>query len=64
MTADSSSSSLPVKQVLSANRAANTATWPSSGARILARAPTTDGGHGDRLKEEQEEEEKAAEGSR
>lgn len=62
MTADSSS--LPVKQVLSANRAANTAAWPSSGARILARAPTTDGGHRDRLKEVQEEEEEAAERSR
>lgn len=54
MTAGSSSSS-PVKQVLSANRAANTAAWPSSGARILDTAPTTDRGHGDRLKEEQEE---------
>lgn len=57
--------SLPVKQVLSANRAANTAACPSSGARILARAPTIDGGHGDRRKEAQEEEEEAAaEGSR
>lgn len=51
----SSSSSSPVKQVLSANRAANTAAWPSSGARILDTAPTTDRGHGDRMKEEQEE---------
>lgn len=53
--------------MLSANRAANTAAWPSSGARILATAPTTDRGHGDRLKEAQEEEEEeaaAAEGSR
>lgn len=61
-----SSISLPVKQVLSANRAANTAAWPSSGVRILARALTTDKGHRGRLQEEQEEEaeEAATEGSR
>ncbi len=60
MTAGSSST-LPVKQVLSANRAANTAARPSSGARILGRAPTTVKGHGDRPKEDQEEEEEEEE---
>ena len=49
------SSSLPVKQVLSASRAANTAAWPSSGAHIPA-----DRGHGDLPREEQEEEEEGA----
>lgn len=63
-------SSLPVKQVLSASRAANTAAWPSSGARILGRAPTAVKGHGHRPKEDQEEEKEeeeeaaAAEGDR
>lgn len=51
-----SSGSLPVKQVLSANRAANTAAWSSSGAHILGGAPTTDGGPRDQAREEQEEE--------
>lgn len=50
-------------------RAANTVAWPSSGARILGSAPTTDGGNGDRPEEEEEvvveeEEEAEAEGSR
>lgn len=47
----------PVKQVLSANRAANTAAWPSSGAHILGRAPTTVRAHRDRPNKEQEREE-------
>lgn len=55
-----SSSSLPVRQLLSANRAANTAAWSSSGTRILGTAPTADRGHGDLPTEEQEEEEEAA----
>lgn len=62
-----SGSLLPVRQVLSAKRAANTPAWPSSGARILARAPTTDGVHGGRPEEEEKEEEEkeeVVEGSR
>lgn len=56
-------SSLPVRPVVSANNAANTAAWPSSGARILGRAPTADSGHGDRAREEQQEDAEEEEGS-
>ena len=47
-----SSSILPVKQVLRASRAANTAAWPSSGGRILAKALATDSGYRCRKQEE------------
>lgn len=57
---------LPVRQVLRANRAANTAARPSSGVRILATAPGTDTERGDRatgeqadVEEEKEKKEKA-----